>query len=147
MTDLRLLPSPALRAYERRRLGNTLEPAALAAHPGKAVGQHPVGQELAKLSRDELGQAGPVGPVGSGAQELIQVIPDDPVEHARFRVSRLVALPGTAYTHCVAPTAKRANAQKAIQHKETDDCGGGGWSMARLPLSGQTGPRLVSCPP
>jgi len=32
----------------------------LAAHAGEAVGQHPAGQELAKLPRDELGQAGPV---------------------------------------------------------------------------------------
>jgi len=42
----------------------------LAAHPGKTVGQHPAGQELAKLPRDELGQAGPVCPVGGGAQEV-----------------------------------------------------------------------------
>jgi hypothetical protein len=51
------------------------------------VGQHPAGQELAKLPRDELGQAGSVGPVGGSAHEVIQVIPDDPVEHARFRVA------------------------------------------------------------
>ncbi|MDP2703403.1 MAG: hypothetical protein Q8P98_15170 [Candidatus Rokubacteria bacterium] len=71
--------------------------AALAAHPGKAVGQHPTGQELAKLPRDELGQAGAVGPVGGGAQEVIQVFPDDPVEHARFRVAGLIALACTAH--------------------------------------------------
>ena len=74
-----------------------LERTTLAAHPGKAVGQHPAGQELTKLPRDELGQAGPVGPVGGGAQEVIQVIPDDPVEHARLRVARLVASAGTAH--------------------------------------------------
>ena len=34
------------------------------------MGQHASGQELAKLPRDELGQAGLVGPVGSGAQEV-----------------------------------------------------------------------------
>jgi len=46
-----------------------------AAYPGEAVvGQHAAGQELAKLPRDELGQAGPFGPVGGGAQEIIQVI-------------------------------------------------------------------------
>jgi len=51
------------------------------------VGQHAAGQELAKLPRDELGQAGPVGPVGGGAQEIIKVIPDNPVEHTRFRMT------------------------------------------------------------
>ena len=35
--------------------------------------------------------------IGGGAQEVIHVIPDDPVEHARFRVARLVASPGTAH--------------------------------------------------
>jgi hypothetical protein len=61
------------------------------------VGQHPAGQELAKLPRDELGQAGPVGPVGSGAHEVIDVIPDDPVEHARIRVTGLIALARRAH--------------------------------------------------
>ena len=74
-----------------------LKSATLAAHPRKAVGQHPAGQELAKLPRGELGQAGAVGPVGGGAQEVIHVIPDDPVEHARLRVARLVASPGTVH--------------------------------------------------
>ena len=99
-----------------------LKRATLAAHPGNAVGQHPARQEVTKLPRDEFGQAGPVGPVG-GAQEVIQVIPDDPVEHARFRVTRLVASLGTAHTPCVAPTGKRANTQKAIQHREAEDRG------------------------
>ena len=40
---------------------------------------------------------GAVGPVGGGAQEVIHVIPDDPVEHARLRVARLVASPGTVH--------------------------------------------------
>ena len=71
--------------------------AVLAAHAGKAVGQHPAGQELAKLPRDERGQAGAVCPVGGGAQEAVQVVPDDPVEHARLRVTRLVASPGAAH--------------------------------------------------
>ena len=61
------------------------------------MGQHPTGQELAKLPRDELGQAGPVGPVSGGAQEIIQVLPDDPVEHARLRVTGLIALARTAH--------------------------------------------------
>jgi hypothetical protein len=42
---------PAL-AEERHQ---AFERAALAAHPGKAVRQHPAGQEFAKLRRDELG--------------------------------------------------------------------------------------------
>lgn len=69
----------------------------LAAHPRESVGQRPAGQELAKLPGDERGQTGPVGPVGSGAQELIQVIPDDLVEDARLHVARLVASPGTVH--------------------------------------------------
>ena len=74
-----------------------LERALLAAHACKAVGQYPAGQELAKLPRDELGQAGPVGPVGRGAKEVVHVVPDDPVEYARLRVARLIASPGTAH--------------------------------------------------
>jgi len=74
-----------------------LKSATLAAHPRKAVGQHPAGQELAKLPRDELRQTDPVGPVGGGAQEVIQVLPDDPVERASLRVARLVGSPGTAH--------------------------------------------------
>jgi len=73
------------------------ERAALAAHPGKAVRQHTAGQELTKLPGDELGEAASVGSVGGGAQEVIQVISDDPVEHARLRVARLVAALGTAH--------------------------------------------------
>jgi len=74
-----------------------LERAALTTHSGKAVGQHTAGQELAKLSRDELGQAGPVRPIGGGAQEVIHVVPDNPVEHARLRVAGLIALACTAH--------------------------------------------------
>jgi len=65
--------------------------------PGQSRGQQPAGQKLAKLPGDELGQTGPVCPVGSGAQELIQVIPDDLVEDARLHVARLVASPGTVH--------------------------------------------------
>jgi hypothetical protein len=74
-----------------------LERTPLASHPGEAVGQHAAGQELAKLPRDELGQTGPVGPVGGGAQEIIPVIPDNPVEHTRFRMTGLIALARTAH--------------------------------------------------
>jgi len=59
--------------------------------PGKTVGQHPAGQKLAKLPRDELGQPGTVGPVGGGAQEVTQVLPYDSMEHARLRVAWLIA--------------------------------------------------------
>jgi len=42
-------------------------------------------------------RAGSVGPVGGSAQELIQVFPDDPVEHARLRVTGQMALACTAH--------------------------------------------------
>ena len=57
-----------------------LERAALTAHPGKAVGQHPAGQELAELPCDELGQPGAIGTIRRGAQKLVQVLADDGVE-------------------------------------------------------------------
>ena len=46
--------------------------AALAAHPGKAVGQHPAGQGLPKLPPDELGQARAVYPIGGGGGTLVR---------------------------------------------------------------------------
>ena len=84
-------PAPAARTEPPALAGErdqALERALRAAHASKAVGQHSAGQELTKLPRDKLRQA---GPVGGGAQELVQVIPDDPIEYARFRVTRLVA--------------------------------------------------------
>jgi hypothetical protein len=55
-------PAPAARAEPPALAGErqqVLKCTTVAAHPGKAVGQHPAGQELAKLPRDELGQADP----------------------------------------------------------------------------------------
>ena len=71
--------------------------ALLAAHAGKTVRQHPAGQELAELSRDEPRQARTVSPVGGGAQEVIHVFPDDLVEHTRLRVAGLIAFACTAH--------------------------------------------------
>jgi hypothetical protein len=71
-------PSPATRAEPPALAGEreqVLKRTTLAAHPRKAVGQHPAGQELKKLARDELGQAGAVGPVGGRAQKDIKVVP------------------------------------------------------------------------
>ena len=50
---------------------------------------HPEGQEFAELPRDELGQADAIGPVGRGAQKIIQVFPDDGIEHAGLGVAGL----------------------------------------------------------
>ena len=61
-----------------------LKRAAPTTHPGKAVGQHPAGQELAKLPCDELGQTGAVSPIGRGEKKIVQVLADDDVEHARL---------------------------------------------------------------
>jgi len=74
--------STAARAEPRTLAGErhqAFERAAVAAHPGKAVRQHTAGQELTKLPGDELGEAASVGSIGGGAQEVIQVISDDPV--------------------------------------------------------------------
>jgi hypothetical protein len=50
-----------------------------------------------RADRYELEQAGAVGPVGGRAQKEIKVLSDDPVEHTRFGVARLMASPGTAH--------------------------------------------------
>jgi hypothetical protein len=87
--------------------------AALAAHAGKAVGQHAAGQELAKLSRNKLGQAGPVGPVGGGTQEVIHVVPDDPPRGARSLPRGAAgSFAGHRPCSCVTRGEERANAQK-----------------------------------
>ena len=80
-------PAPAARAEAAtltREEDQALERAVPAAHPREAVGQHPAGQELAELPRDELGQPGAIGTIRRGAQKLVQVLTDDGVEHARL---------------------------------------------------------------
>ena len=50
---------------------------------------HPEGQEFAEPPRDEPGQADAIAPVGRGAQKIIQVLPDDRIEHAGLGVAGL----------------------------------------------------------
>ena len=89
--------------------------AGLAAHPGKAMGQHAAGQEFTKLPHDELEQAGAGGLVRCGVEKVIQVLADDHVQACSPRNGGVDGSGWQCPRACVAPPVKRANAQKVMQ--------------------------------
>jgi len=90
---LRHPPAPATgtpRPPFTRKRHQVLAPAALAPKPRHAVLDHAAQQELPELALDELRQARAVAGLRHRAQEGLQVLGDDLVEHGVLGVSRTI---------------------------------------------------------
>jgi len=74
-----------------------LERAALAAKPRHAALKHPAHQELLELALDELREADTVAGLDRRAQERVQVLGDDLMEHGVVGVSRAIHGLGTRH--------------------------------------------------
>ena len=72
--------------------------AALAAKAGKATLKHATHQELPELSLDELREAHPGARLRGLAQEGLQMLADDPMEHGVFGVTRSIHGLGTRHS-------------------------------------------------
>jgi hypothetical protein len=94
--------SPAAAGTEPAALAGkwhqALERTARAADAGEAPGEHAAGEELPELAFDEAGHACAGGTLG-GVQEVLEMFPDDGMQDAGFRSTRLVS--------CMGPRAER----------------------------------------
>ena len=61
------------------------------------MGQHTTREELAELLLDEAGQAAAVAVVRDFAEEGLEVLTDDGVEHGVLGVARLIRAVGMGY--------------------------------------------------
>jgi len=75
-----------------------IERAVLAAKPRHAAREHAAHQELPELALDELGEAHPVARLRGLAQEGLQMLADDPMEHGVFGVTRSIHGLGTRHS-------------------------------------------------
>ena len=88
--------------------------AVVAANPQKAMDEQSTPEEAAELACDEAGQADPVGARGSGGEEDIQVLPDDPVQDRIGGGARDVG------SHGAGPSGFRAARQRLAAPRQNE---------------------------
>lgn len=94
---------------------------ALAAKARKAVLEHATHQELPELPLDEPRQADPLTSLRGGAQEGLQMLADDLMEHGVLGVARTIHGLCTRHSPGVSRALRGANAQRWIRQAPAAD--------------------------
>jgi hypothetical protein len=100
------------RAAFARQRHEALECAVVAANPQEAMDEQATPEEAAELN--EAGQADPVGACGSGGEEGLEVLPDDPVQDRVGGGARDVG------SHGAGPSGFRAARQRLAAARQNE---------------------------
>jgi hypothetical protein len=111
-------PAPAARTETAILAGKgnqAFEGTLITPETSKAVRQHAAGQKVPELLLYELRQARAVGVISCAIQEALQVLLDDPVQHAAFDGARLIRDAPERHAGDIRPARSRDNAEREIR--------------------------------